>query len=70
MPLFPLAPTLALLALAYILYANWMDLSVGRPSMIANVFILIGAGLYYVWLRSRPGRGVSMIGPAAEPDSD
>ncbi len=53
MPLFPVAPVFALLALAYIVYANWLDAAVGRPSLIANAAIFALAALYVLWSRRR-----------------
>jgi hypothetical protein len=49
MPLFPLAPIFTLLALAYVVYANWQDLEEGRPGMIATAAQIVGAAMYY-WL--------------------
>lgn len=67
MPLFPLAPIIGLAALVYILYANWIDPVVGRPSLIADVVMLVLAGLYYALLRRRRGSDWVMTGPAEEP---
>jgi hypothetical protein len=60
MPLFPMAPLSGLLAFAYILYANWMDQAVGRPSLIASAIMLLVASAYYLVIRRSRGR---MIGP-------
>jgi len=63
MPLFPVAPLFGLLAFAYILYADWMDPAVGRPSLIASAVMLLFASAYYlVILRSR-SPGAHMVGP-------
>jgi len=66
MPLFPLAPFVGLLALVYILYANWLDLAVGRPSLIATFVMLVAAGLYFFVLRRRRGATWVMTGAADE----
>jgi amino acid transporter len=67
MPLFPLAPTVGLLALAYVLYANWLDGAVGRPSLIATAIMLALAAVYFVVLRRHRGDAWVMRGPADEP---
>jgi L-asparagine transporter-like permease len=64
MPFFPLAPMVGIAALVYILYANWIDLAVGRPSLIATVVMLAAAGLYYALLRWRRGPDWRMVRPA------
>ena len=54
MPLFPLAPLFTLLALAYVVYANWLDPEEGRPGMIATAIqILMAAAYYWLVLRRR-----------------
>jgi amino acid transporter len=51
---FPWPPVLALLALLYTIYANYLDPDVGRPSLIATVGMIVVAVLYYrVVLRRR-----------------
>jgi amino acid transporter len=60
MPLFPLAPAFALLALAYVIYANWADADVGRPSLIFNLALLVLATGYFWLLRRRRGGILSM----------
>ncbi len=70
MPIFPIAPAIGLMTLVYILYANWIDPTVGRPSLISNVCILAGASLYYVFLRRRRGPLWSMTGPAEKHPPD
>lgn len=67
MPWFPLAPVIGLAALVYILWADWLDLSVGRPSLIATACMLVGASLYYLVLRRRRGPDWKMVGPAEAP---
>ena len=54
MPLFPLAPIFTLLALAYVVYANWQDVDEGRPGMIATAAqIVLAAAYYWIVLRRR-----------------
>jgi amino acid transporter len=55
MPLFPLAPAFALVALAYLVYANWLDPTTGRPSLIASAATVAASGLYVLWSRRRRG---------------
>jgi amino acid transporter len=66
MPLFPVAPVFALLALGYVVYANWIDPDVGRPSLMVSVALIILATGYFLILRR--GRGVAIVlnGPADE----
>jgi amino acid transporter len=62
MPLFPLAPAFALVALAYVIYANWIDPQVGRPSLIFSLVLLVLAMGYFLLLRRRRGGILSMSG--------
>jgi hypothetical protein len=55
MPVFPLAPAFALVALAYLVYANWLDPTTGRPSLIASAATVAVSGLYVLWSRRRGG---------------
>jgi amino acid transporter len=66
MPLYPLPPIVGLAALAYVLYANWIDLDLGRPSLIATAVLMALASLYYLVMRRRRGPGWAMNGPGAE----
>jgi amino acid transporter len=66
MPLYPLAPCVGLLALIYVLYANWLDASVGRPSLIATLVMVAAAALYFHLLRRHRGADFVMIGPTEE----
>jgi amino acid transporter len=67
MPLFPLPPIVALLALAYVIYASAVDPLVGRPSLIVTAVVLvIAAGYYLLWLRRRGG----WVLRGGEPDGD
>jgi len=67
MPLFPLAPLSGLLASAYILYANWMDPAVGRPSLIASTVMLLFASAYYLVIRRPRSPHGGMVGPNEGP---
>jgi len=58
MPLFPLAPVFTLLALAYVVYANWQDVDEGRPGMIATAAQIVLAAAYYRFLLKRRGAWV------------
>jgi hypothetical protein len=54
MPLYPLPPVAGLCALAYVIYANYLDTEVGRPSLIAaGGMMLLAAGYYLLVLRRR-----------------
>jgi amino acid transporter len=66
MPLYPLMPILALLALGYIFYENWMDPDAGRPSLYANLAVIALSLFYYVFVLRRRG-GWVLQGP--EPDA-
>jgi amino acid transporter len=55
MPLFPLAPLFTLLALAYVVYANWLDPEEGRPGMIATAIQILMAAAYYWFVLRRRG---------------
>ena len=58
MPLFPVAPVFTLLALAYVVYANWQDVEEGRPGMIATAAQMVLAAAYYWVLVRRRGAWV------------
>jgi amino acid transporter len=68
MPLYPLAPLLGLAALAYVLYANWLDPAVGRPSLIATGAIMAVAFAYCLLMRRRRGPTWAITGPADAPE--
>jgi amino acid transporter len=63
MPLFPVAPLSGLAAFAYILYANWIDPTVGRPSLIASAVMLLVASAYYLVVRRSRSADWRMVGP-------
>lgn len=58
MPWFPFPPILALVALAYVIYANYLDVDVGRWSLIATGAMMLLAGLYYAFVLRRRGEWV------------
>ncbi|AHH97277.1 APC family permease [Kutzneria albida] len=62
MPLFPVAPVLALAALAFVVYQNALDEKVGRPSLIVTVGMVLLALLYYVLVLRRRG-GWQLVEP-------
>ena len=66
MPLYPLAPLLGLAALAYVLYSNWIDPDVGRPSLIATAAMAAVAIVYCAAMRRRRGPGWAVEGPGEE----
>ncbi len=54
MPIFPLAPVVTILAIAYVFWTNWLDPEVGRPGLIATgAQILVSAAYYLLVLRRR-----------------
>ncbi|WP_217370188.1 APC family permease [Nonomuraea antri] len=56
MPWYPVAPVLALLALAYVIYLNALDPVIGRPSLYVTGGIgLLAAAYYLLVLRRRGG---------------
>lgn len=65
MPLYPLAPIVTLLALAFVVWTSWADLEEGRPALIATAAQIAAAALYYRWVVRR--RGGWSIHPGLEP---
>jgi amino acid transporter len=55
MPLFPVAPILALAALGYVVYENALDPKVGRPSLYVTVGIGVVSAAYYLLVLRRRG---------------
>jgi amino acid transporter len=47
MPGFPIPAILALAALAYIAWQNYLDPNLGRPSLIATALMFVAAAIYY-----------------------
>ena len=67
MPLFPLAPVLALLALGYVVYCNWLDQDVGRPSLLISLGLMSLAAIAYLALRRSRGEAWSMRHDTPDP---
>jgi amino acid transporter len=65
MPLFPVAPILALVALGYVVYENALDPKVGRPSLYVTVGIGVVSAAYYLLVLRRRGTW-ELRGPADE----
>lgn len=63
MPLYPLAPVFGLLALGYVVWANWIDPDVGRPSLIFNMVLAVPTAGYFLLLGRRRSGGLTMAGP-------
>ncbi|MBB5957100.1 amino acid transporter [Saccharothrix tamanrassetensis] len=55
MPWFPVAPVLALAALAYVVWQNAMDPVIGRPSLLITAGIGVVSALYYLLVVRRRG---------------
>ena len=67
MPLYPLAPALALVALAGVLWSDWIDPAEGRPGLMAALATAGLAALYYlIVLRRRGGWRLTAPEPEAE----
>ena len=66
MKFFPGLPILGLVALAYILYANWLDPEVGRPSLIANAVVIVLSLAYYAFVLRARGQWI-LRDPEDEP---
>jgi amino acid transporter len=66
MPWFPVAPLLALAALAYVVWQNALDARIGRPSLLVTAGIVVLGLLYYILVLRRRG-GWALYVPAAEP---
>jgi amino acid transporter len=68
MKFFPALPALGLIALVYILYANWLDPDVGRPSLIANAIAIILSLAYYIFVLRARGAWI-LRDPEEEPNA-
>jgi amino acid transporter len=66
MKMFPAMPVIGLIALAYIVYANWLDPAVGRPSLLLNLVAIALSLAYYVFVLRMRG-GWSLRDPEEEP---
>jgi len=58
MPFFPLPPLLALVVLLYVIYANYMDVAIGRPSLWVTLGISAVSTAYYYFILQRRGAWV------------
>ncbi|WP_448951642.1 APC family permease [Labrys neptuniae] len=58
MPLYPLPSIFVLAALAFVIYANWLDTEIGRPSLIVTVCICLVSAAYYLAVLRRRGTWV------------
>ncbi len=67
MKFFPALPVIGLIALVYILYTNWLDVEVGRPSLIANVVAIVLSLAYYVFVLRKRGAWI-LRDPEEEPN--
>ncbi|GAA3867934.1 APC family permease [Saccharothrix violaceirubra] len=56
MPLFPVAPIVALIALGYVVWQNALDPAFGRPSLLITAGICVVSGLYYALVLRRRGK--------------
>jgi len=55
MPFYPWPPVIALLMLVYVIYTNYLDPKVGRPSLLAAALIILAAAAYYKFVLARRG---------------
>ncbi|MFE0019660.1 APC family permease [Amycolatopsis sp. NPDC059021] len=55
MPWFPVAPILALVAIGYVVYQNFRDPAIGRPSLFVTLGIAVVFALYYLFVLRRRG---------------
>lgn len=58
MPFYPLPPVLALIAMLYILYADYLDEAVGRPSLLATLAMITISAIYYFAVLRRKGEWI------------
>lgn len=58
MPLFPVVPIVALAVLGYVVYINWLDADVGRPSLQINLVVVALSACYYIFVLRRRGKWV------------
>lgn len=55
MPLYPLAPIITLIALAYVVWTSWLDPAEGRPGLIMTGVQIVGSAAYYWFVLRRRG---------------
>lgn len=63
MPFFPLAPIGGLIALSYVIYANYLDEAVGRPSLVATLAMIVVSAAYYLLVLRRRANGWKLHHP-------
>lgn len=56
MPLYPIAPVVTLLALAYVVWTSWLDAAEGRSGLIATAAQIAGSVLWYKFVLCRRGQ--------------
>jgi len=61
MPLYPLAPVITLIALAYVVWTSWLDLAEGRPGLIMTGVQIVGSAAYYWFVLRRRGGWTATI---------
>jgi amino acid transporter len=66
MPLYPFWPIAALVGLAGVAAADWMDTSQGRPGLIANLVVMAVSAAYYRFYLKRRG-GWTLCGADGKP---
>ena len=66
MPLYPLAPIVTLLALAYVVYTSWLDLDEGRPGLLMTGAQIVASAAYYWFVLRRRGGWTARI-PGEQP---
>lgn len=64
MPLYPLAPIVTLLALGYVAWTSWLDVTEGRPGLIVTAGQIALSALYYLLVLRRRGPWRVAIPPA------
>ncbi|WP_294282344.1 APC family permease [uncultured Sphingomonas sp.] len=55
MPLYPLAPVVTLIALAYVVWTSWQDASEGRPGLLMTGAQIVASAAYYWFVLRRRG---------------
>jgi amino acid transporter len=58
MPFYPLPPLAALGMMGYVLYANYLDPDIGRPSLMATAAMIAASAAYYALVLRRRGKWV------------
>jgi amino acid transporter len=55
MPLYPIAPVVTLIALAYVVWTSWQDASEGRPGLLMTGAQIVASAAYYWFVLRRRG---------------